>query len=49
MTNSHNDLHVVLGASGGTGSAIVEELLRRGHRVRAASRSRKAPDGAEGT
>jgi nucleoside-diphosphate-sugar epimerase len=33
------DLHVVLGASGGTGSAVVAELVARGHRVRAVSRS----------
>jgi nucleoside-diphosphate-sugar epimerase len=45
---SDNGLHVVLGASGGTGSAIVEELLRRGHRVRAVSRSGEAPDRVEG-
>ena len=44
----HNGLHVVLGASGGTGSAIVEELLRRRRRVRAVSRSGRAPGGAEG-
>jgi nucleoside-diphosphate-sugar epimerase len=43
-----NRLHAVLGASGGTGSAIIEELLRRGHRVRAVSRGGEAPDGAEG-
>lgn len=48
MTNDYNNLHVVLGASGGTGSAIVEELLRRGHRVRAVSRSGKSPEDAEG-
>jgi len=47
MTNGHNDLHVVLGASGGTGSAIVEELLLRGHRVRAVSRSGESPEGTE--
>lgn len=45
---SSNELHAVLGASGGTGSAIVEELLRRGRRVRAVSRGGSAPDGAEG-
>lgn len=44
-----NELHVVLGATGGTGSAIVDELLRRGRRVRAASRSGRAPEGAEAT
>jgi nucleoside-diphosphate-sugar epimerase len=43
-----NELHVVLGASGGTGSAIVDELLRRDHRVRAVSRGGEARDGAEG-
>jgi len=43
-----DELHVVLGASGGTGSAIVRELIFRGHRVRAVSRGGGAPDGAEG-
>ena len=33
------DLHVVLGASGGAGLALVEELSARGHAVRAVSRS----------
>jgi len=33
-----SDLHTVLGASGGTGGAVVRELARRGHRVRAVSR-----------
>jgi nucleoside-diphosphate-sugar epimerase len=32
-------LHVVVGASGGTGGALVRELLRRGRRVRAVNRS----------
>ena len=32
------NLQVVLGASGGTGRALVEELHRGGHRVRAVSR-----------
>ncbi len=41
-------LHVVLGAGGGTGSALVEALVRRGHRVRAVSRGGAAPGGAEG-
>lgn len=45
---SSDELHAVLGASGGTGSAIVEELLRRGRRVRAVSRGGSVPDGAEG-
>ena len=32
-------VHVVLGASGGAGSAVVRELVSRGHTVRAVSRS----------
>ena len=47
MTNGQNNLHVVLGASGGTGSALVEELLRRGHRVRAVSRGGGSPAGTQ--
>ena len=35
---SGNDLHVVIGGSGGVGSAVVAELVRRGHQVRAVSR-----------
>ncbi|MFI1018781.1 NAD-dependent epimerase/dehydratase family protein [Streptomyces sp. NPDC020965] len=31
-------LHVVLGASGGIGSSVVQELARRGHRARAVQR-----------
>jgi nucleoside-diphosphate-sugar epimerase len=44
-----NELHVVLGASGGTGSAVVRELVRRGHRVRAVNRRGDAdvPEGVE--
>lgn len=44
-----SDLHVVLGASGGTGSALVRELVARGHRVRAVNRRGDAdvPDGVE--
>jgi nucleoside-diphosphate-sugar epimerase len=34
-----NELHVVIGASGGTGSAIVRELIVRGKRVRGVNRS----------
>ena len=34
-----DQLHVVLGGSGGAGGAVVAELLRRGHRVRSVSRS----------
>jgi nucleoside-diphosphate-sugar epimerase len=44
----NEELHVVLGASGGTGSALVLELISRGHRVRAVSRGGGAPKGAEG-
>ncbi len=42
-------LHVVVGASGGTGSALVRELLRRGRRVRAVNRSGRieVPAGVE--
>jgi nucleoside-diphosphate-sugar epimerase len=42
-------LHAVLGASGGTGSAVVRELARRGHRVRAVNRGGNAdvPEGVE--
>jgi nucleoside-diphosphate-sugar epimerase len=45
--SSGNEVHVVLGATGGIGSALIEELVRRGHRVRAVSRSGSAPAGAE--
>lgn len=34
-----DELHVVIGASGGTGSAIVRELVARGKRVRGVNRS----------
>ncbi|MEN8240107.1 MAG: NAD-dependent epimerase/dehydratase family protein [Actinomycetota bacterium] len=42
-------VHVVLGASGGAGTAIVGALTERGHAVRAVSRSGNAtvPDGVE--
>ena len=42
-------LHVVFGASGGVGSALVRELLARGERVRAVSHSGRAtfPRGAK--
>jgi nucleoside-diphosphate-sugar epimerase len=42
-----NDAHVVIGGAGGTGAALVAELLRRGHRVR--SVSRRGTPGAAGT
>ncbi len=42
-------LHVVIGASGGTGTALVRELVRRGRRVRAVNRSGRMtlPPGVE--
>jgi nucleoside-diphosphate-sugar epimerase len=47
--NKANDLHVVLGASGGVGSAVVRELAARGRRVRGVTRSATAetPSGVE--
>jgi nucleoside-diphosphate-sugar epimerase len=39
MMNSDDRLHVVLGASGGLGSAVVWQLVQQGKRVRAVSRS----------
>ena len=45
--STNGDLHVVLGATGGIGSTLVEELVGRGHRVRAVSRSGRASAGAE--
>ena len=39
QTNESGELHVVFGASGGAGSAIVRELAARGKRVRAVTRS----------
>ena len=37
--NSYDELHVVLGGTGGLGSAVVEELVKKGKRVRSVSRS----------
>ncbi len=34
-----SELHVVIGATGGTGAAVVHELTARGHRVRGVSRT----------
>ena len=47
--NRAEGLQVVLGASGGTGRAIVDELVRQGRRVRAVSRGQVAglPAGVE--
>jgi nucleoside-diphosphate-sugar epimerase len=48
MTDAER-LHVVVGASGGTGRALVRDLVARGRRVRAVHRSgrMRAPDGVE--
>jgi nucleoside-diphosphate-sugar epimerase len=40
-----SELHVVLGATGGIGKAVVAELTARGHRVRAVSRGWSGPNG----
>lgn len=47
--NEDQELHVVIGASGGTGRALVRELHARGRRVRAVNRSGRAdvPPGVE--
>lgn len=48
MTQSDDSLHVVFGATGAIGSAVVGELLRAGRSVRAVSRGGQAPKGAHG-
>ena len=48
MMQPDRSLHVVFGATGAIGSAVVGELLRRGHSVRAVSRRGQAPEGALG-
>jgi nucleoside-diphosphate-sugar epimerase len=45
---SDGSAHVVFGATGAIGGAVVAELLRRGHAVRAVSRGGHAPDGVQG-
>ena len=47
--NDRGDLHVVLGAGGGVGSAVARELVARGRRTRGVTRSGKAdvPDVVE--
>jgi nucleoside-diphosphate-sugar epimerase len=49
--NPADGIHVVIGASGGTGSALLRELTARGRRVRAVNRSGRmaAPEGVEVT
>src|SRR4051812_27045267 len=48
-TSENGDLHVVFGASGGAGGAIMRELAARGKRGRGGSRSGHGdvPDGVE--
>ena len=48
MTQPNHSLHVVFGATGAIGGAVVGELLRRGRSVRAVSRRGRAPKGAQG-
>ncbi len=48
MTERDDCLHVVFGATGAIGSAVVTELVRAGRGVRAVSRGGQAPDGALG-
>ena len=47
--SSNNDLHVVIGASGGIGSAVVRALAAQGMTVRAVNRSGElqVPNGVE--
>src|SRR3954447_23320820 len=46
-TSENGDLHVVFGASGGAGGAIMRELAARGKRVRGVSGHGDVPDGVE--
>src|SRR6516225_4284063 len=48
MTQPGDPLHVVFGASGAIGGAVVGELLRAGRSVRAVSRRGQVPEGAQG-
>jgi nucleoside-diphosphate-sugar epimerase len=48
MTEPGGSLHVVFGATGAIGGAVVTGLLHAGRTVRAASRGGQAPDGAQG-
>jgi nucleoside-diphosphate-sugar epimerase len=47
MTQPNHSLHVVFGATGAIGSAVVGELLRAGRSVRAVSRRGRAPEGTQ--
>ena len=48
MAEPGGSLHVVFGATGAIGGAVVAELVRTGHSVRAVSRGGRAPEGAQG-
>ena len=48
MTELDGPLHVVFGATGAIGGAVVTELVHAGRDVRAVSRSGQVPDGAQG-
>jgi nucleoside-diphosphate-sugar epimerase len=48
MTDPGGSWHVVFGATGAIGGAVVGELARAGRQVRAVSRGGQAPDGAQG-
>src|SRR5215471_19995046 len=48
MTDAGGSWHVVFGATGAIGGAVVGELARAGRPVRAVSRGGQAPDGAQG-
>ena len=48
MAEPGGPLHVVFGATGAIGGAVVSELVRAGRSVRAVSRSGQAPEGAQG-
>ena len=45
MSLPDQPVHVVFGATGGVGTAVVAELVRRGEKVRAVSRAGQAPEG----
>ena len=48
MTDPGGSWHVVFGATGAIGGAVVRELAHAGRQVRAVSRGGQAPDGAQG-